>query len=65
MKADDRVRLLERVDGVPQGTEGVVLGFCSSPEGEVVAVVFGGTGVVVPPERLELLEVKAPRRPAA
>ncbi len=60
MKADDCVRLLERVDAVREGTEGVVLGFCRSPAGEAVAVVFGATGVLVPPESLEPVEAPAP-----
>jgi hypothetical protein len=56
MKADDRVRLLEPQPDLPAGAVGVVLGFCRTPEGEGVAVRFGGDGRVVAPEDLELVE---------
>jgi hypothetical protein len=61
MKADDRVRLVVALPDLPAGAVGVVLGFCTTPEGEGVAVSFGRDGRVVPAERLELVE----RDPAA
>ena len=60
MKADDQVRLVESLADLPAGAVGTVLGFCPTPEGEGVAVHFGGdgraVGRVVPAKRLELVE---------
>jgi hypothetical protein len=56
VKADDRVRLVEALQDLPAGAVGVVLGFCTTPAGEGVAVRFGPEGRVVPLDGLELVE---------